>query len=450
MRIYGGVALVALTVALPCAAQEAGPSGPRLGLDEVVASALGTHPMLERAAARLDAAEATAGQARAARLPTVGVAAAGTRHQEPMVVAPLHGFDPTDPPAFDETLYQGHASAEYMLYDGGARGARIRAAAAGAAAAEAGVSAAREEVLAEAVSSYLSVLSAAEVLRAYEHQVEALEAELARSELMLEQGKTARVAVLRTRAALSRSRAERAAADEGLELRRRRLARVSGLDLARIREAVLAPIAPLPSALPSRAALLEEAMAANASLRAARRGVEAAESRVAVARGALLPTVSASGRYTAFGGASLDPVLEWQAGLQVSYPLFTGGARARRIEGAAASAAEARADADLAARAVADAVDAALLAHRSASARVEALEAAVEQSEEVARIEALALEAGSGTQTDYLLAEASLLEAVAALAEARRSLAEARVGIARVTGVLTPDWLARLTGGVDR
>jgi outer membrane protein TolC len=96
----------------------------------------------------------------------------------------------------------------------------------------------------------------------------------------------------------------------------------------------------------------------------------------------------------------------------------------------------ARAELEAVLREVEDGVDAALAWYRTAVARVAALEAAEAQSAEIARIEALALEAGAGVQTDYLRAEADLLTTRAALAEARHGAVEARVRLARVTGGL--------------
>jgi outer membrane protein TolC len=61
----------------------------------------------------------------------------------------------------------------------------------------------------------------------------------------------------------------------------------------------------------------------------------------------------------------------------------------------------------------------------------------------VARIEALAREVGSGTQTDYLNAEADLVSARARLAEAEHAEIAARLELARVTGVLSLEWLVR-------
>lgn len=423
---------------------------PDLGLTEVLESALRTHPTVVGAEARLSAASARAGEARAAWLPTLSVTALANRYQEPMVVAPLHGFDISSPPAFDETLYQAHASAEYTLFDGGGRGARIRASESVESAAVSGVAAARDAVLADATSAYLAALTTRDVLRAHDQRVRALEEELDRAGLLYREGKTARLAVLRTEAAVSRARADRVAADEGLRLALRRLARASGLELGRIRDAELAEVQLRDVALPGRDALVVRALAANPGLAQAGSRVTAAETGVVAARSSYLPRIALSGRYSAFDAPTTDVTGEWQAGVRVSYPLFTGGARSAGLERARAEAEAARAEHRLAAQGVADAVDAALLAYRSAGSRVRALEAAVAQSAEVARIEALALASGSGVQTDYLRAEAELLEARSALAEARHAVVEARVRLAQVTGSLTPEWLAQMTEGTEQ
>jgi len=441
--------LTVLALGAPSAAQEPERPDDRLELIEVVESALRTHPAIGAAVARAGAAEAESGRARAARLPWLAATATATRHEEPMVVAPLHGFDPTNPPAFDRTLYQGHATADYILFDGGARGARIRAADRRADVAEAGVVAARDAVVTEAVSSYLAVLTAEEVRAAHAQRVAALETERSRSTLLFSEGKSPRVAVLRTEAALSRATAEREVADEQWDLAVRRLARVSGLPPSRVGAARLAPFAAVPERVPDRDALLAAARASNSRLIQAERRVAAAEAAVSGARSSYLPRLALAGRYSAFGAADADLRPEWNAGVQVSYPIFTGGERVRAVEQARAEAAVAAEEARLVERDVGEIVDQGLVAYRSARARVEALEAAVTQSEEVARIEALALEAGAGMQTEYLRAEADLLEARAALAEARHAVLEARVRLAQATGELSVDWLERI-GEVER
>jgi len=142
------------------------------------------------------------------------------------------------------------------------------------------------------------------------------------------------------------------------------------------------------------------------------------------------------------GKASGDFRGEWQAGLGISYPLFTGGQREGQIR---------RADADLRVRTeqrrqvemvLEQSVDRALATLREAHARVAALTTAVARFDEVVRIRRLSLQTGSGTQTDYLGAETDLLRARASLVEARHGEIAAWVELARVTGELSPAWLA--------
>ncbi|HEX9108474.1 MAG TPA: TolC family protein, partial [Longimicrobiales bacterium] len=155
-----------------------------------------------------------------------------------------------------------------------------------------------------------------------------------------------------------------------------------------------------------------------------------------------LPKLQLVGRYGQYGSQDYSPTREWQGGVQLSYPLFTGGSRlaAQERAGAEVRAAEStRAQAELR---LESGVDQALAAVRSARARVAALETGVAQAEEVARIEKLALDTGSGVQTDYLTAEAQLLGARASLTEARAAEASARIELARVTGELSREWLS--------
>jgi outer membrane protein TolC len=73
---------------------------------------------------------------------------------------------------------------------------------------------------------------------------------------------------------------------------------------------------------------------------------------------------------------------------------------------------------------------------------VQTANTAVARFDEVVRIRRLSLQTGSGTQTDYLGAETDLLRARASLVEAQHGEIAARVELARVTGELSPAWLA--------
>jgi len=409
-----------------------GPVGAQeLTLGAAADSALSTHPSVRAALAALDAANADRRAARATRLPSVVASGGFLRFEEPMVVAPLHGFDPARPPAFDRTLVQGQLGLDLTLFDGGARGARIRAAD------ERGASAGRmwtasEMHLLEAVAgSYVGVLAGRSVLSAADRQVASLEAELTRARQRLREGTAARVEVLRAEAAFLDAEAEQATAEARVGLDERGLARLMGVApgaIGSLRDIRVPDSAPPDGGVDPR-------------VEAARRGVSAARARVDHERAGRLPTLRASAGLQNFGSGGGDFVTEWQAGLRVSWPLFTGGSRSSAI---------ARAEAELRAAdenlreielSVAAELDRAEAARVEATARLEALEAAVAQWEEVARIEALALEAGSGVQQDYLRAEAALFRARAGQARARYDLVLAHVARARIRGRLDRTWI---------
>jgi outer membrane protein len=415
-----------------------------LVVTDVAHLAVSTHPAVEAARWRVEAAGSAAGEARAPWWPTVSAVAVFDRYQEPMVVAPLHGFDPLQPPVFERALAQGHATVDWTVFDGGLRQARLGMATRQVTEASAAMTAATEAVVFEAVSSYLTVLSARSILAAHDAQVESLTSERDRATHLHEEGRVPWVHVLRTEASLSRAAAERESAAAHLDLAVHRLARVAGMDPGRVSAARLVPVAPLPGPPPARAEALAAARSTHPALERAASRAAASSFGVAAARSMRLPRVSMGGRYSAYGSTNTSFQPEWQVGTRLSYAVFSGGARRRAEDRAGAEAAAARAELAAATREVEDAVDAMLAAYRSASTRVGALESAVTQSAEVARIEALALDAGAGVQTDYLRAEADLLSSRAALAEARQSAAEAWVRLGQAMGRLSAERLGDL------
>src|SRR6185295_10913148 len=93
----------------------------RLTLTQAVDRALATYPSVAAARASRDRAQAEHGEANAGWLPRLSADASLTQFEQPMVVRPLHGFDPTNPPLFDQTLVQSSVSLNYTLFDFGQR-----------------------------------------------------------------------------------------------------------------------------------------------------------------------------------------------------------------------------------------------------------------------------------------------------------------------------------------
>ncbi|MGW8266329.1 MAG: TolC family protein, partial [Longimicrobiales bacterium] len=307
-----------------------------LTLSDALALALETHPSVGQARAAREAAAARLDQAKSTRLPWLAAQASLGMHQEPMIVAPIHSLDMSNPPDFDRNLLQGAVTLGYTLFDGGGRGARIRRAEAGDAAAVAVGAAADMNLIVQVSAAYLGILSGQEILEAVESQRAALEAEAGRVRQFLEEGKAARVDLLRVEAALSRVRASEISARSDLELDRSRLARLTGLSLEAVEATSLASVGPREDRMPSREEVLTLAGTANPELSQARQALAGASAGVREAKAGWFPKIEAGGRYNDFGTLSGGHVQEWQALIQVSYPLFSGGSRSGDQERAAA------------------------------------------------------------------------------------------------------------------
>jgi outer membrane protein len=411
-----------------------------LTVHDAVRATLQTHPAVAMAEAHAERGRFLVREVGATRHPQLHLESSVTRFQEPMVVAPLHGFDPRNPPVFDETLAQGALSLGYTLIDA-ARGGRVARTEALAAAAAAQANAARAQAIAEAVRAYLRVRSVREVAAAQEKQVAALQRERDRAAQLVEEGKVARVVLLRAEAALSAARADAVTSASELDVAHQDLARLTGASLPDIEQSRLGNVA-VQNATADRDTVIASAEQQNPELRRLRLQLDAARSERSAAKGWWWPRLQLGGRYVEYASSGTSPQGEWQGGAQLSYPIYTGGARGAAVDRASAEARAADAELSLGRRRVAEAVDRAMTAVRSAAARVAALEAAARQSEEVTRIDRLALEAGAGVQTDYLTAEASLFRVRAALTDARAAEVLARIELARIAGELTTEWLA--------
>ncbi len=410
--------------------------------------ALARYPSVAAARARAEGAAADVGGAKAAWLPRLSLDGSLNHFQEPMVVAPLHGFDPTNPPLFDRTLIQPQVSFAWTLLDLG-RESRIRAQRALGRAADAAVSSAEAQLMARVVNGYLRVLAARDQLAAQDQLLAALIGESQRTAQLLAQGKAARVDALRVDAEAKRARADRIAGASRLDVAEHDLAQLAGLPYQTVHAAPLIALTLADTSLAAdttgagREPLVRRALSASPDILELEQRGRAAGAGLAAARAAWVPQLKAGGAYVDYGswGGTFSP--QWQVGVTLSYPIFTGGSRVSAIRRAAAddrAAAEQLRGAQLS---VEQGVDQALAALREAHARVAALQSAVEQSAEVTRIERLSLEVGSGTETDYLDAEAKLLSARAGLIEARHAEISARVELARMTGELSRDWLAQ-------
>ncbi len=417
----------------------------RVPLDEAVRLALETHPSIGGTEARAESAAETEGVARSAWYPSLSAVASATRFQEPMLVAPLHGFELATVPEFDRTLVRGGLDLAWAVFEGGARSARVRGAEARSGSAMARAEAARQDLAADVVGSYTRALTLREARAAQLARLEALVAERARVTRMLAEGRAPEVERFRADAAIALAEADLAGLEAGLEAESRRLSRLIGIGGDRLSADLLVPVRPAtqdPARPPSPRDSLGEGIDVP-ELAAARSAVRAAEAARQEAASEWFPRLLVSGGLRTYGSSEGAFSTEWQAGVGLEYPIFSGFARSRRVSAASAAETAAREELRVTSLAVADRADRALEAVRGAASAAEALGTAERHLAEVVRIERLSLREGAGVQTDYLRAEAELAETRAARARAVNLHVAARAELARALGELTPDWIRR-------
>lgn len=431
------IAPLLLAAGLAAAAQDTG----RLTLADAVRRALDQHPSVAAARASRDAAEAAVGVARAPLFPRLAASFSASQYKIGNLVYPLSGLSVTNPPLFNSTLSQGALSLGYTLWDFGGRVAQVRLARAQEYRADAALGAAEAALVARVADAYLAVLTTRDVLHAQEQSLAALRAEAGRVGQLEAQGKAAHVEVLRLAAQVSRARADEVGTRAQLDVAERALAQLVALPVEQAR--ALVPVRLVDTTVAERAALVATAEAASPDVAQARRAFEAAQAGVGAARAATLPQVSLSAAYVENGHVFTGYRPYWSAGLQLSYPIFTGFSAVNAVRQNEAGAVAAGQQLRGAEQAAEQSVDAALATVTAARATVDALVTAVAQSEEVERIRLLSVQVGSGTETDYLDAEAALLSNRAALVQARNAEIAARVELARVTGQLDAGWLMR-------
>jgi len=415
----------------------------RLSLADAVRRALESHPTVAAARDNRAAAAAAVGEARAPLFPRLAAGFSATEYKIGNLVYPLSGLSLTNLPLFNSTLSQAALSLGYTLFDFGGRTSQLRLAQAQERRADAALDAASAALISRVANAYLRVLTTRGVLQAQEQELAALQAEANRVAQLEAQGKAAHVEVLRLAAQVSRARADEVGTRAQLDVAERDLALLVALP-AETARTQLVPVRLVDTTVADRATLVATAEQTSPDVAQARRAAEAAAAGVGAARSSLLPQLQLTAAYVENGHSFTGYRPWWNAGLQFSYPIFTGGSRLygiRRNEAGAQAANEQVRSAEQAAEL---SVDGALATVTAARATVDALASAVEQSEEVERIRLLSVQVGSGTETDYLDAEATLLSNRAALVQARHAEIAARIELARVTGVLTPEWLTRM------
>lgn len=418
-------------------------------LAEAVRTAQTSHPSIQAASARLDAAVHRIEQARSGMLPKVNYQESYQRSNNPVFVFSTlltqrrfleenFRIGPLNNPASVQN-FQSVLSVDQTLYDFGMTRRQTQLA-------ELQRQLTSEErrllemnLAAGAARVYLGVLLAEQALAVAREAVASATADLKRAGDVRAAGMSTDADVLSIKVHLAAMKENEIARRSDVQVAQAALNDALGapLDTARQLTTKLTPVAALPAALEDleKRAIAERPDAKQASL-----GLEAAQKQSELAKLALLPQISARGVLEADRGRFVTQAGgNWFAGVSLRWNLFNGYGDRSKIREAQSMARSYEAQQKQVGSALRLQVRKAHAEWTAAAERIVTAEAAVAQAEESLRITRNRYEAGLATVTDLLRTETAKNEALLRRLMAVHDQRVAAAMVALAAGELTPD-----------
>jgi len=288
--------------------------------------------------------------------------------------------------------------------------------------------------------AYFDVLLAQYNVTLTQAQKEAIGEQLAQAKRNFEVGTSTITDSHEAQARYDLAASQEITAQNDLEIRQNALLQIIGRqpgELVTVRGDVPL-VAPEPS---SMEAWVEKALQNNGEVKIARAAFEIATEEVNKARGGHLPTLDLVAIYgdsaTGGGTAGGSDVTSRVVGLQLSLPLFQGGATSSAVRQAVANQEKARQDLEVTQRRIAQTARQAYLGVTSGIAQVKALQQAVISNQSAFDSTKLGLEVGVRTSVDLLNARQLLFGARRDLAQALYNYILSRLRLSAAGGVLS-------------
>ncbi|MCB1983527.1 MAG: TolC family protein, partial [Rhodoferax sp.] len=358
----------------------------------------------------------------AQRLPRVDLAAQAFHAANPTLVAPIRRAGSFPP--LDRDVAAVELALTLPLVTGGRLDAAEALAGHGRDAAAAGLRVAEQDLLLEVAATYAKALQLRDMQAVAHARIAALQAEQLQRQRRFDEGRAARLDLMRLQTQLSQARHDLLVVEQGERDARALLAALlASTD-------PLPPLAPLPAELmstPSRQRdadpagpggaetevdavdrAVDHALAQRPELRRAQARVQAADAQRRIAESALAPQLSLVAQASASTGGDLHGYADGRVGVQLAIPIFDGSIRRQRASQAALERdRQSLAAEDLRHRLAAE-VRQAHGALRESRARLAVAAQGEREAEEALRIESARLDAGEGTVGDLLAADAAL------------------------------------------
>lgn len=370
------------------------------------------------------------------RLPRLDLTGSVTHHAYPTTVIPIREAGVFPP--LDRDIASVGLALTLPLYTGGRLAAGISLAEHNVEAAAQTLRGAGQDLMFNVAAAYTKALHLRDLQRAIAARVETLETEQAMLSRRLEQGRAARLEMVRLQTRLSQARHDFLAARQGEHDALSLLATLLGAPTAL---PDLADIAPTVVKLPdSRDEALARAVRQRPELQRAQAQERAAASNVQIAASERLPQVSlvASAQETAGAG-------EWkgygggQIGVLVSVPIFDGSISKNRVAQARLEVGKSQLRIRQTANAIVSEVEQAFGAFGESTGRLQVAAQGEREADEALRIERVRYSAGESTVTELLASEAALWTARVNRLQAGYDVVVSQARLLRSIGELAPE-----------
>jgi len=293
-----------------------------------------------------------------------------------------------------------------------------------------------QDLLFNVVASYARALHFKHLGRTLDSRMAALEREERDIGLRIEHGRAARLELIRLQTQLSQARHDGVVIAQGEKDALSLLASLMGESRP---VTVLADLGGTAPVLPESAEeALGRALRQRPDLLELQAMGKAAEAKTDIARGDRLPQLNLVARAQKSAGSDSTVYNDWQAGLQLSIPLFDGSVRRRRVAQARLEERQVQLMQEDARNRLATEVQQASGTLSEAQARLAAATQGELEAGEVLRIETLRYDGGESTITDLLLAESARWGAVATRLQAEYDIAVSQARLLRAIGELAP------------
>jgi outer membrane protein len=303
---------------------------------------------------------------------------------------------------------------------------------------------AEQDLILRVTQAYFDVLVAQESIVVADTQLKAAEEQLALAKRGFETGANAITDVHEAKSRIDLARAQRIAALNELEAKRAELEKIVGDAPATLAALLPAEVVPKPQPDDVKA-WVDQARDNNPAVQAPKAALKTAEAEISRNRAEYLPTldlVASYGQNYSSGTPNLPNDFSTrantsQAGLQLTVPLFAGGATNSRVTEAIANKNKAAAELETARRQAGTDAKQAYSAIVNGLAQIEALESAVDSSRSAVKGNQIGYKLGIHINIDVLNAEQQLYSAQRDLVKARYDTLLQGLKLKAAAGILT-------------